>query len=47
MKIGRVITIADDSRPLSLSGISFDVPAPLFFIAERWDVGSEVEVDEM
>ena len=46
MKIGRVISIADDSRPLSWSGISFDVPAPLLCITERWEVGREVGADE-
>ena len=34
MKIGGVISIADDIRPLSSSGISSDVPAPLLRINE-------------
>ena len=40
MKIGRVISIAGNANPLSWSGISFDVPAPLLSIneARKWRV---------
>ena len=34
MKIGRVISIAGNANPLSLSGISFDAPAPLLSVTE-------------
>ena len=32
----RVISIAGDDTSLLLSGISFDVPAPLLIIKEGW-----------
>ena len=35
MNIGRVISIVGNANPLSWSGISFDVPAPLLSVTEK------------
>ena len=47
MKIGRVISIADNASPLSWSGISFDVTAPQFGIIEGRKSKVQFQVDEM
>ena len=40
------MSIADDSHPLSWSGVSLDIPAPLLRVNES-RVKSAIQVDEM